>query len=124
MESSFDFGFKADVIKHMGNINITDKAISKIEEVLSSQKMKYFRIKVKGGGCSGFQYIFKSDNKINEEKDLIFNFKNLKILIDKNSFEFIDQSELDYKEELIGSTFSITNPNAKSSCGCGSSFSI
>ncbi len=108
----------------MGNINITDKAISKIEEVLSSQKMKYFRIKVKGGGCSGFQYIFKSDNKINEEKDLIFNFKNLKILIDKNSFEFIDQSELDYKEELIGSTFSITNPNAKSSCGCGSSFSI
>ena len=86
--------------------------------------MKYFRIKVKGGGCSGFQYIFKSDNKINEEKDLIFNFKNLKILIDKNSFEFIDQSELDYKEELIGSTFSITNPNAKSSCGCGSSFSI
>lgn len=108
----------------MGNINITDKAISKIEEVLSSQKMKYFRIKVKGGGCSGFQYIFKSDNKINEEKDLIFNFKNLKILIDKNSFEFIDQSELDYKEELIGSTFSISNPNAKSSCGCGSSFSI
>ena len=108
----------------MGNINITDKAISKIEEVLSSQKMKYFRIKVKGGGCSGFQYIFKSDNKINEEKDLIFNFKNLKILIDKNSFEFIEQSELDYKEELIGSTFSITNPNAKSSCGCGSSFSI
>ena len=108
----------------MGNINITDKAISKIEEVLSSQKMKYFGIKVKGGGCSGFQYIFKSDNKINEEKDLIFNFKNLKILIDKNSFEFIDQSELDYKEELIGSTFSITNPNAKSSCGCGSSFSI
>ena len=57
----------------MGNINITDKAISKIQEVLASQGMKYFRIKVKGGGCSGFQYIFKSDNQLNSEKDIIFN---------------------------------------------------
>ena len=55
----------------MGNINITDKAISKIQEVLASQGMKYFRIKVKGGGCSGFQYIFKSDNQLNSEKDII-----------------------------------------------------
>jgi iron-sulfur cluster insertion protein len=108
----------------MGNINITDKAISKIQEVLSTQKMKYFRIKVKGGGCSGFQYIFKSDNDLNQEKDVIFNFNNLQVIIDKNSMEFIDQSELDYKEEMIGSSFSITNPKAKNSCGCGSSFSI
>ena len=56
----------------MGNINITDKAISKIQEVLSSQKMKYFRVKVKGGGCSGFQYIFKSDNELNQEEDEIY----------------------------------------------------
>ncbi len=108
----------------MGNINITDKAISKIQEVLNSHNMKYFRIKVKGGGCSGFQYVFKSDNEINLDKDLVFDFKNLKILIDKNSIEFIDQAELDYKDELIGSSFSISNPNAKNSCGCGSSFSI
>ena len=108
----------------MGNINITDKAISKIQEVLSSQKMKYFRIKVKGGGCSGFQYIFKSDNELNHEKDEVFNFNDLKVLIDKNSLEFIDQSELDYKEEMIGSSFSISNPKAKNSCGCGESFKI
>ena len=108
----------------MRNINITDKAISKIQEVLSSQNMKYFRIKVKGGGCSGFQYVFKSDNEINKNNDLIFNFKSLKILIDKNSIEFIDQAELDYRDELIGSSFSINNPNAKNSCGCGTSFSI
>jgi|TARA_B100001057_G_scaffold207632_1_gene208319 iron-sulfur cluster insertion protein len=108
----------------MRNINITDKAISKIQEVLSSQNMKYFRIKVKGGGCSGFQYVFKSDNEINKNNDLIFDFKSLKILIDKNSIEFIDQAELDYKDELIGSSFSINNPNAKNSCGCGTSFSI
>ena len=91
----------------MRNINITDKAISKIQEVLSSQNMKYFRIKVKGGGCSGFQYVFKSDNEINKNNDLIFDFKSLKILIDKNSIEFIDQAELDYRDELIGSSFSI-----------------
>jgi len=108
----------------MRNINITDKAISKIQEVLSSQNMKYFRIKVKGGGCSGFQYVFKSDNEINKNDDLIFDFKSLKILIDKNSIEFIDQAELDYRDELIGSSFSINNPNAKNSCGCGTSFSI
>ena len=108
----------------MRNINITDKAISKIQEVLSSQNMKYFRIKVKGGGCSGFQYVFKSDNEINKNNDLIFDFKSLKILIDKNSIEFIDQAELDYRDDLIGSSFSINNPNAKNSCGCGTSFSI
>ena len=111
-------------MKHMGNINITDKAISKIQEVLTSQGMKYFRIKVKGGGCSGFQYIFKSDNQLNSEKDIIFNFKDIQILVDKNSIEFIDRAELDYKDELIGSNFTISNPNAKNSCGCGSSFSI
>ena len=108
----------------MGNINITDKAISKIQEVLKEQNMKYFRIRVKGGACSGFQYVFKSENSINENKDIIFNFKNLKILIDKNSMDFINESELDYKDELIGSSFSITNPNAKNSCGCGTSFSV
>ena len=108
----------------MTSINITDKAISKIQEVLTTNNMKYFRIKVKGGGCSGFQYVFKSENEINIDKDLVFDFKQLKILIDKNSLEFIDQAELDYKDELIGSSFSINNPNAKNSCGCGSSFSI
>ena len=108
----------------MGSINITDKAISKIQEVLKDQNMKYFRIRVKGGGCSGFQYVFKSENVINKNIDHVFNFKNLQILIDKNSMNFINESELDYKEELIGSSFSITNPNAKNSCGCGTSFSI
>ena len=77
----FEFSFKADrLLKHMGNINITDKAISKIQEVLiESQKMKYFRIKVKGGGCSGFQYIFKSDNEAKfRKKMIIFDFNDLK----------------------------------------------
>ena len=108
----------------MGNINITVNSISIIQEVLASQGLKYFRIKVKGCGCSCFQYIFKSENQINTEKDILFNFNDLQILVDKNSIEYIDQAELDYKDELIGSSFSISNPNAKNSCGCGSSFSI
>ena len=78
----------------MGNINITDKAISKIQEVLKEQNMKYFRIRVKGGGCSGFQYVFKSEDSINENKDIIFNFKNLQILIDQALWRFLQNLRL------------------------------
>ena len=106
-------------------IKFTDNALKKIDNLLSKKdKGSFFRIAIKGGGCSGFQYIFKSDNQLNSGKDIIFKFKDLQILVDKNSIEYIDQAELDYKDELIGSSFSISNPNAKNSCGCGSSFSI
>ena len=88
----------------MGNINITDKAISKIQEVLASQGMKYFRIKVKGGGCSGFQYIFKSDNQLNSEKDIIFNFKDLQILVDKNSIEYIKSNFIEVNDGVYTTT--------------------
>ena len=108
----------------MVDINITDSAISKIQEVLKGQTKTFFRIKVKGGGCSGFQYIFKIDSDYSEEKDNIYKLKEIDIVIDKKSLPFIKDSELDYKSELVGSSFSITNPNAKNSCGCGSSFSI
>ena len=103
----------------MGNINITDKAISKIQEVLSSQKMKYFRIKVKGGGCSGFKYNFGFDSKANHD-DIIFD----KTIIDKSSLEIISGSEVDFKKEMIGESFVINNPKASASCGCGLSFSV
>jgi iron-sulfur cluster insertion protein len=108
----------------MSSINITDRAISKIQEVLENQNKSYFRIRVKGGGCSGFQYVFQSESEINDQKDQIFEFGKLKVIIDKNSLPFIEAAELDYKDEMIGSSFSISNPNAKSSCGCGSSFSL
>ena len=108
----------------MSSINITDRAISKIQEVLENQNKSYFRIRVKGGGWSGFQYVFQSESEINDQKDQIFEFGNLKVIIDKNSLPFIEAAELDYKDEMIGSSFSISNPNAKSSCGCGSSFSL
>ena len=110
-------------MKHMGNINITDKAISKIQEVLASQGMKYFRIKVKGGGCSGFQYDF-SFVEIPNDDDHIFNANGVSYLIDKVSMDFLKDSKLEYVSELSGSYFKIENPNATANCGCGTSFSI
>ena len=83
------------------------------------QKDLFFRIAIKGGGCSGFQYDFSFDTKA-EQDDLVFN----NVLIDKKSAELLNGSEVDYVSELIGESFKITNPQSKSSCGCGVSFSL
>jgi len=102
------------------NFTITDKAKKKIENLLKKENInKFFRIEVKGGGCSGYQYHFSTDNKINED-DIIFE----NVLIDKSSFVFVEGSMLDFSEKLIENTFKIINPKATSSCGCGSSFSV
>ena len=101
-------------------IKFTDKAIKQINHLLSQKdKGSFFRIAIKGGGCSGFQYDFSFDKSI-EKDDL--KFEN--ILIDKTSADLLKGSEVDYVSELIGDSFKITNPQSKSSCGCGTSFSI
>ena len=82
-------------------------------------KGSFFRIAIKGGGCSGFQYDFSFDTK-QEEDDL----RHDNILIDKKSAELLKGSEVDYVKELIGDNFKINNPQSKSSCGCGVSFSL
>ena len=100
-------------------IKFTDKAIKQINNLLVEKaKGSFFRIAIKGGGCSGFQYDFSFDNK-QDEDDL----KHENILIDKKSAELLNGSEVDYVSELIGESFKITNPQSKSSCGCGVSFS-
>ena len=76
-----------------------------------------------GGGCAGFQYKFDFTNKPKDD-DLVFNYKKADVLIDKTSIELIKGSKIDYVNELIGSSFKISNPLASSSCGCGTSFSI
>ena len=101
-------------------IKFTDKALKQIESLLSKKdKGSFFRIAIKGGGCSGFQYEFTFD-KIKTKDD--FYFEN--ILIDKTSANLLKGSEVDYVSELIGEQFKITNPQTKSSCGCGVSFSL
>ena len=101
-------------------IKFTDNALKQIGNLLSKKdKGSFFRIAIKGGGCSGFQYEFTFDQS--REKDDL-NFQN--ILIDKASADLLKGSEVDYVSELIGEQFKITNPQTKSSCGCGVSFSI
>ena len=101
-------------------IKFTDKAIKQINHLLSSKdKGSFFRIAIKGGGCSGFQYDFSFD-KSQQEGDL----KHENILIDKTSADLLKGSEVDYVNELIGDFFKISNPQSKSSCGCGVSFSL
>ena len=101
-------------------IKFTDKELKQINTLLSKKdKGSFFRIAIKGGGCSGFQYEFTFDSSKTDD-DLNFN----NILIDKTSADLLKGSEIDFVNELIGSQFKITNPQSKSSCGCGVSFSL
>tara|TARA_B100000700_G_C14757545_1_gene720497 strand:+ start:303 stop:641 length:339 start_codon:yes stop_codon:yes gene_type:complete len=99
---------------------VTDRAFQKIA---SSCDTKTLRVAVKGGGCSGFQYVFKIVAKVNKD-DQVFEKEDCRVVIDKTSLQFLEGAEIDYSEELIGSSFKISNPNATSSCGCGTSFSF
>ena len=107
----------------MNKIEITDNAQEHIAAVLKKDSAKYFRITVLGGGCAGFQYKFDFENLKNKDDILIHNEK-IDVIIDETSMELIQNSKIDYVHELIGSSFKITNPQATSSCGCGTSFSI
>tara|TARA_B100000029_G_scaffold86200_2_gene76500 strand:+ start:12136 stop:12453 length:318 start_codon:yes stop_codon:yes gene_type:complete len=101
-------------------ISFSKKAVEKINQLLLKKPSgTFFRIAVKGGGCSGFKYDFSFDKKI-DENDL----KHKNIVIDKSSLNMIKGSLVDFSEELIGNSFKITNPKTKSSCGCGISFSL
>jgi len=104
-------------------IEITEDAQNYIVELIKKDKFNYFRIKVLGGGCAGFQYKFDFDNKKNDD-DILIKTNNISVLIDKISLSLINGSKIDYVNELIGSSFKVTNPKASSSCGCGTSFSL
>ena len=106
-------------------ITITESASKQILHLINKENKSdlYFRIKVDGGGCSGFQYNFTFTNT-KENKDLEILQNDVKVLVDDVSLNLIKGSTLDYVKELIGSSFKIKNPQATSSCGCGTSFSI
>ena len=105
------------------NIEITENAQEHIANVLKNDNANYFRITVLGGGCAGFQYKFDFENSLSVD-DIVIKTKKVNVLIDSTSIDFIKGSKIDYITELIGSSFKITNPQASSSCGCGTSFSI
>ena len=105
---------------------ITNGAAEKIKDLIIEQndpEIKGLRVFVQGGGCSGFQYGFTFDDKINED-DFEIPLEHFKVLVDAMSMQYLQGAVIDYKEDLQGSSFSIKNPNATSTCGCGSSFGV
>ena len=101
-------------------INFSKKAVERINQLISKKPSgTFFRIAVKGGGCSGFKYDFSFDNQTDENDS-----KHENIVIDRSSLNMLKGSQIDFSEELIGTSFKISNPKTKSSCGCGISFSF
>ena len=103
-------------------IRVTDRAIARIAEISEAEGApKLLRVAVLGGGCSGFQYEFALEDAPGEGDEA---FGEGKVLIDPESMPFLEGSVVDFKDELIGARFAVENPNASSTCGCGTSFSI
>lgn len=107
------------------SFGVTEAAAKRIAWVLNQEEHKglMLRIAVSGGGCSGFQYSFTFDDA-KGETDLLIQRDGASVLIDETSLELLNGSEIDYVEDMIGASFQIKNPQAKSTCGCGNSFSV
>lgn len=105
-------------------VTVTTAAAKRINSILSNQPdHSLLRVAVDGGGCSGFSYRFEFANEIGQS-DKIFEKDGARVVIDEMSLEFMEGAEIDFTEEIIGSSFRVTNPNATANCGCGTSFSI
>ena len=102
----------------------TDSAVAKVADLIAEEGNPDLKLRVfvQGGGCSGFQYGFTFDEAVNEDDTLVTE-DNVTLLIDSMSFQYLVGAEIDYKEDINGSQFVIKNPNATTTCGCGSSFS-
>ena len=100
-------------------LTITEIAQKEIDMGLEENSEPYLRISIQGGGCSGFNYVFDFDQSKAED-----DFEMGKVLVDSMSAQYLSGAILDYKDDIMGSSFTITNPNAQTTCGCGSSFSV
>jgi iron-sulfur cluster insertion protein len=108
-------------------ITITEAATNKVISLLVAEEDPELKLRifVEGGGCSGFQYGFTFDEEQNEEDfEISLGDTDHKLLVDSMSMQYLQEAEVDYTESLAGSQFAIRNPNAKTSCGCGSSFAV
>ena len=105
-------------------ITITDNAVAKIKDIIAEENNPNIKLRVfvQGGGCSGMQYGFTLDEE-QAEDDWDLDYNGVQVLVDSMSGGYLQGAEVDYKEDQYGATFSIKNPQAKTTCGCGSSFS-
>ena len=106
-------------------VSLTESAAKRINQLIEMEgnpDMK-LRLSITGGGCSGFSYSFALDDQVNDDDNVYENF-GVKFLVDETSLEFVSGSQIDFVTDLMGSSFKVTNPQATSSCGCGSSFSV
>ena len=112
-------------------ITLTEKAASEVRRIVSQQgengtvpERIYLRMRVVGGGCSGFQHKLDLDPVVNEKLDEVFEMHGVPVVVDKRSLMYLGEVTVDFHDDLNRRGFSITNPSAKSTCGCGSSFSM
>jgi iron-sulfur cluster assembly protein len=108
-------------------ISVTEKAAGEVKRIIDEQQFKekvYLRMRVVGGGCSGFQHKLDLDLNVNPKLDEVFEMHGIPVVVDKRSLMYLDSAVVDFHDDLNRRGFSISNPNAKSTCGCGSSFSM
>ena len=107
------------------SINLSARAVRKVRELVAEEKNESLKLRVytTGGGCSGFQYGFTFDETVEEGDSQVEN-QGVKLIVDPMSVQYLMGAEIDYKEDLQGAQFIIRNPNAQTTCGCGSSFSV
>ena len=111
-------------------VTLTPKAASEVKRIMAEQaaagteEKLHLRVRVVGGGCSGFQHKLDLDPQVNEKLDEVLEFHGVPVVIDRRSLMYLAGATVDYHDDLNRRGFSITNPNAKSHCGCGSSFSM
>ena len=106
--------------------NVSDSAAKRVAELIRLENAgpgTRLRLAVSGGGCSGFQYGFSFDDQLTGD-DRLFKNGDVEVVIDETSLDLLAGSELDWVEDMVGSSFQVKNPNATSSCGCGNSFSV
>lgn len=114
----------SETTSNTATLNVTDRAFARIASVLATEPVgTKLRVAVNGGGCSGFQYVFEMDRTANSD-DIVLAQGAATVLIDEASLGFLAGSTLDFVDDLIGQAFKISNPNATSSCGCGTSFAM
>jgi len=122
-------GLKSDTPKQT-NITVTEKAAEEVKRIVADQQAAgtseklYLRMRVVGGGCSGFQHKLDLDPQVNPKLDDVFSFHGIDVVVDKRSLLYLQGVTVDFHNDLNRRGFSVSNPQAKSTCGCGSSFSM